>query len=158
MGGQAARLTVGSAHRGNRTTKHQLVMDVGDHEMAAGTQHPRELRYHRLELGDVNQRQRAHDHVHLVLLARAYPGSGADLLDWRPTRDYETEAELERDDLKQMLDAQNAYRRRRGARELTEEDAQRMAQEDDRVREGSRIDQEALAELDRELREREADR
>ena len=31
----------------------------------------------------------------LVLLARAYPGSGADLVDWRPTRSYEDEAQLE---------------------------------------------------------------
>ena len=30
----------------------------------------------------------------LVLLARAYPGSGADLVDWRPTRSYEDEARL----------------------------------------------------------------
>ena len=34
----------------------------------------------------------------LVLLARSYPGSGADLLDWKPTRDYETEFKLEQDD------------------------------------------------------------
>ena len=31
----------------------------------------------------------------LVLLARAYPGSGADLVDWKPTRSYETEVQLE---------------------------------------------------------------
>ena len=29
----------------------------------------------------------------LVLLARSYPGSGADLLDWKPTRDFETEVQ-----------------------------------------------------------------
>ena len=74
----------------------------------------------------------------LVLLARAYPGSGADLLDWKPTRSYETEAMLELDDVQQMIDAQNAYRRKRGAPELTEEDAQRMAQEDNEIREKAR--------------------
>lgn len=74
----------------------------------------------------------------LVLVARAYPGSGADLLDWRPTRSFETEARLERDDLQQMLDAQNEYRRRRGEAELTERDAQEMAREDERVRERAR--------------------
>jgi hypothetical protein len=58
----------------------------------------------------------------LVLVARFYPGSGADLLDWRPTRDYETEIELEMEDVQQMLEAQNEYRRRRGERELTEDD------------------------------------
>jgi len=58
----------------------------------------------------------------LMLIARFYPGSGADLLDWRPTRDYETELELETEDVQQMLEAQNEYRRRRGERELTEDD------------------------------------
>jgi hypothetical protein len=58
----------------------------------------------------------------LMLVARFYPGSGADLLDWRPTRDYETEIELEMEDVEQMLEAQNEYRRRRGERELTEDD------------------------------------
>jgi hypothetical protein len=76
--------------------------------------------------------------VVLVLLARSYPGSGADLLDWRPTRSEETEIQLEVDDLQQMLDAQNEMRRRRGAPELTEEDAHRMAREDEAVRERAR--------------------
>ena len=76
--------------------------------------------------------------VVLVLLARAYPGSGADLLDWKPTRSYETEAMLELEDVQQMIDAQNAYRRKRGAPELTEDDANRMAQEDNELREKAR--------------------
>ena len=76
--------------------------------------------------------------VVLVLLARAYPGSGADLLDWKPTRSYETEAMLELEDVQQMIDAQNEYRRKRGAREITEEDANRMAQEDNAIREQAR--------------------
>ncbi len=70
----------------------------------------------------------------LVLLARAYPGSGADLVDWKPTRSYEDEAMLEEEDVQQMLDAQNAYRRKRGAKELTQADAQRMAREDEELR------------------------
>jgi hypothetical protein len=74
----------------------------------------------------------------LVLLARAYPGSGADLLDWKPTRSYETEAMLELEDVQQMIEAQNAYRRRRGASELTEADANRMAEEDNAIREKAR--------------------
>lgn len=93
----------------------------------------------------------------LVLIGHAYPGSGADLLDWKPTRDYETEFELERDDVSQMLAAQNEYRRKRGAVELTARDAERMAQEDNQVRQRSRgLDQESLDELDKELRDREA--
>lgn len=91
----------------------------------------------------------------LVLLARAYPGSGADLVDWKPTRDYETEFELEQDDVAQMIAAQNAYRRKRGAKELTEHDANRMAREDQRVRERGRMDEDSLTKLDRELRARE---
>jgi hypothetical protein len=58
----------------------------------------------------------------LVLLARLYPGTGADLLDWQPTRSYETEVELEMQDVEQMLEAQNEYRRKRGEREITEEE------------------------------------
>jgi hypothetical protein len=71
----------------------------------------------------------------LVLVARAYPGSGADLVDWKPTRSPELEAQLELDDVQQMLDAQNEYRRRRGAADLTADDAERMAREDEAVRE-----------------------
>ena len=74
----------------------------------------------------------------LVLLARAYPGSGADLVDWKPTRSHELEAQLEVDDVQQMLAAQNEYRRRRGAPDLTEEDANRMAREDEAIRERAR--------------------
>jgi hypothetical protein len=90
----------------------------------------------------------------LVLLARSYPGSGADLLDWKPTRDYATEVQLEQDDIKQMIAAQNAYRRRRGAEELTEMDAERMAREDQQVRERGRMDEDSLRKLDGHLRER----
>ena len=74
----------------------------------------------------------------LVLLARAYPGSGADLVDWKPTRSYEVEAQLEIDDVQQMIAAQNEYRRRRGAKEITEADAHEMAREDERIRDRAR--------------------
>jgi hypothetical protein len=76
--------------------------------------------------------------VVLVLIARAYPGSGADLVDWKPTRSYEDEAMLEMEDVQQMIEAQNVYRRKRGAPELTEEDAHRMAREDEELRERAR--------------------
>ena len=58
----------------------------------------------------------------LLLLGRYYPGTGADVLDWKPTRSVETEAELELDDIDQMLAAQNERRRRRGERERTLEE------------------------------------
>ena len=58
----------------------------------------------------------------LVLLARLYPGTGADLLDWGPSRSYEHEVELEMQDVEQMLEARNAYRRKRGEPEITEQE------------------------------------
>jgi hypothetical protein len=58
----------------------------------------------------------------LVLLARLYPGSGADLLDWGPARSYEQQVELEMQDVEQMLAAQNEYRRKRGESEITEDE------------------------------------
>ena len=58
----------------------------------------------------------------LVLLARLYPGTGADLLDWNSTRSYEHEIELEMQDVEQMIEAQNTYRRKRGEREITEDE------------------------------------
>ena len=88
----------------------------------------------------------------LVLLARAYPGSGADLVDWRPTRSYEDEARLETEDIQQMIEAQNEMRRRRGERELTRADASRMAREDQAIRERQRRSHDdGLADLEDEL-------
>ena len=88
----------------------------------------------------------------LVLIARAYPGSGADLVDWRPTRSYEDEAHLESEDISQMIAAQNEMRRRRGKRDLTAADASRMAREDEAVRERQRRSyDERLADLEDEL-------
>jgi acyl-CoA reductase-like NAD-dependent aldehyde dehydrogenase len=57
----------------------------------------------------------------LVLLGLFHPRTGADTLDWRPTRSAELEVQNEIDDLDQMLEAANARRRARGAPELTEE-------------------------------------
>jgi hypothetical protein len=88
----------------------------------------------------------------LVLLARAYPGSGADLVDWQPTRSYEDEARLEGEDIQQMIEAQNEMRRRRGERELTRADASRMAREDEAIRERQRRSyDDRLADLEDEL-------
>jgi hypothetical protein len=70
--------------------------------------------------------------VGLVLLAaRFYPGSGADLLDWEPSRSYEQELDLEAQDVQQMIEAQNAYRRRRGETELTEEEVRESVVRDE---------------------------
>ena len=59
----------------------------------------------------------------LVFLAigKWYPGTGADVLDWQPTRSYEDEIRLEIEDIDEMLEASNERRRRTGRPELTEE-------------------------------------
>ena len=71
----------------------------------------------------------------MVALARAFEGhSVADLIDWKPTRSPEVEAQNEVDDVRQMIEAQNVYRRKRGAPEITEEDVERQAREDQAMR------------------------
>jgi hypothetical protein len=59
--------------------------------------------------------------IFVLLLGRFYPGSGADVLDWKPNHAaIETQIENELDDIDQMLEAANERRRRRGKPELTE--------------------------------------
>jgi len=59
----------------------------------------------------------------LALVAGYLHGDGyAELLDWQPTRSPQREAELEMGDVEQMLAAQNALRRRRGAPERSLEE------------------------------------
>jgi hypothetical protein len=72
----------------------------------------------------------------LIFLAigRWYPGSGAEQVDWRPTRSPELEAELEIDDIDQMVEAQNERRRATGRPEISEEDAREWVEEDERWR------------------------
>ncbi len=70
----------------------------------------------------------------LLLVGRFYPGTGAELVDWTPTRSPEVEAQNEIDDVRQMLEAQNEMRRRRGAPEITEEDLHEGVAEDERLR------------------------
>ena len=87
--------------------------------------------------------------VFILLLGWFSPRSGAQILDWKPTRSPEVEAQNEVDDVAQMLAGVNRRRRARGARELTE---QRLEAE-------VRAEQRAQAErrdahlLDTELRE-----
>lgn len=70
----------------------------------------------------------------LLVVGHFYPGSSASLVHWYPTRSPEVEAQNEIDDVRQMLEAQNEMRRRRGAPEMTEEDLHRGVAEDERVR------------------------
>ena len=69
----------------------------------------------------------------ILALGRFYPGSGAEQLDWRPTRSVELEVQNEIDDLEQMVEAVNARRRARGQAELTDEELQERVAEDVRA-------------------------
>jgi hypothetical protein len=67
----------------------------------------------------------------VVVVGHIYPGDDAELIDWFPTRSPEVEVQNEIDDVRQMLEAQNEMRRRRGARELTEADIEARVIEDE---------------------------
>ena len=68
----------------------------------------------------------------LIFLAigRWYPGTGADVLDWQPTRSYEDEIRLEIEDIDEMLEASNERRRRTGRPELTEDQVRLEVEKD----------------------------
>ena len=88
----------------------------------------------------------------------------AEYLDWKPTRSPETEIELELDDVRQMIEAQNE-RRRRDGRPLINEDAFRnqveMATREQRAEaDAARREREEMREQlgEKEFRRREAAR
>jgi hypothetical protein len=60
--------------------------------------------------------------VSVLLLGLFSRRSPRDYLDWKPTRSPDVEAENDIDDVEQMIEAQNAMRRRRGAPEVTAEE------------------------------------
>lgn len=68
----------------------------------------------------------------VVVVGHLYPGDDADLVDWFPTRSPAVEVQNELDDVRQMLEAQNEMRRRRGAKELTEADIEARVIDDER--------------------------
>jgi hypothetical protein len=70
----------------------------------------------------------------LLVVGHFYPGSSADLVDWKPTRSPELEAQNEIEDIQQMLEAQNAMRRRRGAPERTEQELREEVEADELTR------------------------
>jgi len=71
----------------------------------------------------------------LVVVGHFYGGSDASLVDWYPTRSPEVEAQNEIDDVRQMVEAQNEMRARRGAKALDEGELRREVakQEYDRI-------------------------
>ena len=69
--------------------------------------------------------------VILVLLLGVFSNrSPRDILDWKPTRSPEAEAQNEVDDVAQMIEAQNVLKRRRGAPEISEEEIEARVRED----------------------------
>src|SRR5438034_1290534 len=90
--------------------------------------------------------------IAFLLLGKYYPGSGADVLDWRPTRSPEVEAQNEIDDLEQLLEATNARRRARGEPELTE-DTVRAQVADDLREQNERRDEYLVGEEIRQMLE-----
>jgi hypothetical protein len=70
----------------------------------------------------------------LVLVGHYYPGTNAELVDWKPTRSPEVEVQNEIDDIRQMMEAQNEMRRRRGAPERTEQELRDEVAEEERER------------------------
>ncbi len=70
----------------------------------------------------------------LLLVGHFSKASATELLDWQPTRSPALEAQNEVDDVRQMLEAQNEMRRRRGVAEMSEDELEAAVREDERVR------------------------
>ena len=68
--------------------------------------------------------------ITVLLLGAFSKRSPRDILDWKPTRSPEAEAQNELDDVAQMIAAQNELKRRRGAPEISEEEIQARVRED----------------------------
>jgi len=69
-----------------------------------------------------------------LAIGKYYPGSGAEQVDWRPTRSPELEAELELDDIDQMVEAQNKRRRASGREEISEDGIRSEVEAEERWR------------------------
>ncbi|MGI8845108.1 MAG: hypothetical protein ACR2HC_02870 [Thermoleophilaceae bacterium] len=72
--------------------------------------------------------------VIFLAIGKWYPGTGAQQIDWRPTRSVETEVQNELDDVEQMLEAQNARRRASGRSEITEDGIRAEVEQEERWR------------------------
>ena len=68
--------------------------------------------------------------IAVLLLGVFSKRSPRDYLDWKPTRSPEVELENEIDDVAQMIEAQNAMKRRRGAPEISEEEMEARTRAD----------------------------
>jgi hypothetical protein len=68
--------------------------------------------------------------ITVLLLGLFSKRSTRDILDWKPTRSPETEAQNEIDDVAQMIHAQNELRRRRGAPAITAQEIEERVRDD----------------------------
>ena len=68
--------------------------------------------------------------IAVLLLGAFSQRSPREFLDWKPTRSPEAEAQNEVDDVEQMIEAQNAMKRRRGAAEVSEDEIRSRVRED----------------------------
>ncbi len=55
-----------------------------------------------------------------LLIARLSSRTGAEILDWKPARSFETEMALEAEEVDQMVEARNERLRRKGRAEISE--------------------------------------
>jgi arsenate reductase (glutaredoxin) len=69
----------------------------------------------------------------IIALGIWHPRSGADVLQWRPTRSAEVEFQNDIDDVAQMIAAQNALRAKRGAAARTQDEVEAQVRDDQRV-------------------------
>ena len=60
--------------------------------------------------------------IAVLLLGAFSKRSAIDILDWKPTRSPEVEVQNDIDDVAEMIEAQNALRRRRGLPERDEDE------------------------------------
>jgi hypothetical protein len=79
----------------------------------------------------------------------------AEFLDWKPTRSYETEIELELEDVQQMIQAQNERRLRDGRPLIDEDDYRNMVEMHERE---ESVRRERIREEQEELRRRIGDK
>src|SRR4051812_34698129 len=71
--------------------------------------------------------------VGILALGLWHPRSGADVLDWKPTRSPELEAQNDIDDVAQMIAAQNRMRERKGKSARTQEEIELQVRDDQRA-------------------------
>lgn len=67
----------------------------------------------------------------LLLLGHYSETRNTELVDWKPTRSAAVEAQNEIEDTRQMLEAQNEMRRRRGAPEIDEAELRAEVEEEE---------------------------